>query len=429
MSWPTPGGSTMWSTWLSGWSRRFCSFIRPSTGCLYSLRRQREFCADALAVRLTRDPLALAEALETVALLRLSSPAPPTGGTSLGGQTSSLLPRIQELIGMTPSRPRRHVWPLVALPAAALMALIATAAGSAQGRPASPSTEASAKSAPAADEQINSSKESVSRPVATEDRAPRTVTERQIAYEVRYVLRVDADSWRNLLKDRLKLVMQEADVSAWIIDDKALFDLLVLAQGDVHTNILQAPKVTAYENARANIVNRRKTKYVAGMECKRNASGAIGFIPIIKDYEVGCEIDITGRLLPHGAQLSVDLRDSSLLVLRNLLRKEWVGDRQINATYQVPTMIERRCRTSCDLFEGSSLLISLGLEERRDTLSGAAGAASHLLEAVGLPHLEPSSVTSERLVLITPRRIVLEAEERPISRPKHASRPLTPGST
>jgi beta-lactamase regulating signal transducer with metallopeptidase domain len=56
-----------------------------------SLRRQREFCADALAVRLTQDPLALAGALEWVAQVRRSCPARPAIGASLGTFRSTVL--------------------------------------------------------------------------------------------------------------------------------------------------------------------------------------------------------------------------------------------------------------------------------------------------------------------------------------------------
>ena len=53
-------------------------FFSPAVHWLsQSLRRQREYCADALAVRMTRDPLALAGALEWVARLRLLSQARP----------------------------------------------------------------------------------------------------------------------------------------------------------------------------------------------------------------------------------------------------------------------------------------------------------------------------------------------------------------
>ena len=105
-------------------------FFHPAVHWLSrSLRRQREFCADALAVRLTGNPLALAESLESVARLRFRNAVMPAiAGASFGGETLSLLPRIQELIGMTPSRPRISFWPFAALPAGAFASFVAAAA-------------------------------------------------------------------------------------------------------------------------------------------------------------------------------------------------------------------------------------------------------------------------------------------------------------
>ena len=97
-------------------------FFHPAVHWLSrSLRRERELCTDALAVCLTRNPLALAEALESVARLRLHFRSPtglPIAGSSLGGERQTLLPRIQELIGMMPTRPRFPVWSFATLPVA-----------------------------------------------------------------------------------------------------------------------------------------------------------------------------------------------------------------------------------------------------------------------------------------------------------------------
>ena len=151
-------------------------FFHPAVHWLSrSLRRERELCTDALAVRMTHDPLALAEALQSVARLRLHFRSPremTIAGTSLGGQTVSLLPRIQELIGMTPTRPQRRIWPFAALPAAGIIALIATAAGLARDNP--PSSSATTKARP---------------PVSATraDSGKTAETERSIQYEVRSV--------------------------------------------------------------------------------------------------------------------------------------------------------------------------------------------------------------------------------------------------
>ncbi len=83
----------------------------------------------------------------------------------------------------------------------------------------------------------------------------------------------------------------------------------------------------------------------------------------------------------------------------------------VAAQYQVPTPVERRCETTCEIPEGSSLLISLGMRERRGRSSDAAETASEILELVGLPPLPARSVTCERLVSITPRRVMPSPDE------------------
>jgi hypothetical protein len=180
-----------------------------------------------------------------------------------------------------------------------------------------------------------------------------------------------------------------------------------------------------FENTCLTITNRGKQHFVSQVE-KIEAAEKLMLRPIVKDMEVGSQIDITGSYLPQGTRLSIDLGDSSLLSIHTLARTERLGDQVAVAQYQIPTAIKRRCEVSCDLPEGSSLAISLGLSERRPDRSDVAEIASGLLELVGLPGLETKSVTCERLVVITPRRIVLESEARPVSAPR-AWKPKTPG--
>ena len=198
------------------------------------LRRQREFCADALAVRLTRDPLALAGALESVARLRLISPERPVQGSALGGQSISLLPRIQELLGMMPSRPRPRLWPFAALPAAGLVALIAATSSLSQEKAVA--DRPNAQLAPPQNSgpdvfSVTGSYGPVSRDGAPLDAPAPADFDRQICFEVRYIS-LDANPWREAVKDHIKLIKEEADVCAWIIDDKSLSDLLTLANRD-----------------------------------------------------------------------------------------------------------------------------------------------------------------------------------------------------
>ena len=388
-------------------------FFSPAVHWLSrSLRRQREFCADALAVRLTRDPLALAEALESVARLRLSSPTGPAAGSALGGHTASLLSRIQELLGMTPSRPRPHVWPYAALPAAGLIAVLAAASGLSQEKPAAARTQAPPTTMPNGG-QDGFSIAAPSRPVSRY-RAPLNVPspadfDRQICFEVRY-FSLDANPWREAFKDHLKLINQEADVCAWIIDDKSVPDLLNSALQDATSNLFQAPKVTTFENAHALISNTYKKSYVSRVEKVETAAGLV-FRPIFKECELGSRIDVLGSITANETEIVANVRDSSLVSLHTFVRRETFRDQKYAAEYQVPTAIERNCRVSCEVPDNSVILISMGLQERRGRLSDAGETASGCLEAVGLPPVPARPVTCERLMMIKPRRIVLEAEK------------------
>lgn len=95
-------------------------------------RREAERAADALAVRLTGDPLSLARALESVARSSPSRPRLIRLGLAVGGDRSALLPRIQELLGMKPARPRFPFRVVPSVPIAAALAWLAISASPAQ---------------------------------------------------------------------------------------------------------------------------------------------------------------------------------------------------------------------------------------------------------------------------------------------------------
>ena len=224
-------------------------FFHPAVHWLSrSLRRQREFCADALAVRLTGDSLALALALESVARLRFSRASAPRGASYLGGQPTSLLPRIQELLGMKPSRIRAGIWPFVALAASGLAGVVATSASLAQDRPRLDTvTPAIASTAAVATDEA-ASRIPGRLQVAYQSR--RADQNREIIYEIK-ILTGKANRLRRYLGEGLELAKQEGDCTSWIIDGKTLSTWLRRAQDDVETNILQAPKITSPDNGYA----------------------------------------------------------------------------------------------------------------------------------------------------------------------------------
>ncbi len=357
-------------------------FFHPAVHWLsMSLRRHREHCADELAVRITGDPLALARALECLAHLRVVRSTPRPIGAALGGETFSLLPRIQELIGMTPVRTRTQFWPFATIPLAAVFGLFAISAGSAQDRP-SP-----IESVSQSDARDDSAVESVSA-VITELAFPRgrarAVAEpnRQFSYEVRR-LDFEEGGWRERLGGRIKPLGTEGEMRGWLIDDAGLSILLNhLVQRSPKFKAESAPKVTSFEGALASIC--------FGAD-KMNASDVeVTMREIFRDRHKhipgGLIVDLVGAFSPRGTRLSVDLRDSEIPVSPG--KRE--NGRPVDGPTRAPAFVDHRYGGSHEIPEGSSLLVSLGRHEQ------SVGARS---------------VTRERLVVITPRRIVLEHEE------------------
>jgi beta-lactamase regulating signal transducer with metallopeptidase domain len=344
------------------------------------VRREREFCTDALAASATGQPLALAGALEYAASLNLMSNQVPVLGTYLGGHSALLLPRIQELVGMKPSRPRPALWPFAALPAAGVLALFAVSGGIAQ--------------------------ESIAPPKAATYGTPvpkrAAGAQPQLTFIVRYI-QCDANSWRDRILDRLKLVYQDGDVSAWTIDERAIYDLLTEAQADTRSNVIQLPKADAPESAVVKISSVAKKHYVAQVD-KVAAGKGDAFKPTVKAIKFGLRFSASGSLLHDGTRLSIDLHDIDLLKMHTLTRTNRVDGRKIVTSYEVPTLIERHCKLTQDIPESSALLVSLGMNERGGRLSDPGEAASDLLKLVGLPPVPARLVPCERLVMIEARR-------------------------
>ncbi len=391
-------------------------FFHPAVHWLSrSLRREREHLADAMAVRFTGDPLALAESLQSIARLRLESPRiAAAAGASLGGPSTSLLPRIQELIGMTPSRPRLALWPFAALPAAGLFALVALSAGFADDRPAA------------------SSRVETSRRESTGPAAKSSTDRPMIRYEVRFItgpaepwrmlmlprlkpLKLDADlaalrtKYPGLPDDQIKAMAADSDLNAWLLDEKAVIDLLTRAQQDTRTNCLQAPKVTADDGARATISNRGKHHYVAGID--RPENGKVGFVPVVKNVMEGITLDLTGKRLPHATRLTVGLDATRLLGFHTMHQYHRIGEQIQAPQYQIPTTAKTRGSFDCTLAEGTYLLVSLGVHDEARPIRGAASLANGVLGAAGLPTVQNEPETIEWLVLI--RAEPMDGTEKP----------------
>ena len=362
-------------------------FFHPAVHWLSrSLRRQREFCADALAVRLTRDPLALAGALESVALLRLSSASAPAGASTLGGQSTSLLPRIQELLGMKPSRSRPNLWPLVALPAAGFFALFAASAGLAQDRPGKSVAQAGEKLAPSPAQIPSSSSDTGSLAIAAS--APASDDpDSMIVYDVRF-LAGDPKTLRGLLLEQRELPDQEPNCSAWIIDKKTLGDWWKRAREDATTKVVQVPKITAFEEQSATVFNGPVSQgFVKSMKLESKAQMPVaapasqssdpnaeqsrkGKMPPSRatvkvktwggDF-LGTMLQVNGTILPGKIRVSVDVRNSSAIAdgTQHDETAAATGDRSAQSGNS--PIVERQSHVACEIPSGSYLAICMGL--------------------------------------------------------------------
>jgi beta-lactamase regulating signal transducer with metallopeptidase domain len=398
-------------------------FFHPAVHWLSrSLRRQREFCADALAVRLTGDALALAAALESAALFRNSSRRTPASASSLGGGSTSLLPRIQELLGMTPSRARLRRWPFVALPAAGIFALFAVSAGMAQDKPPAQPAAASEKPSPAALPHGNSVR-GVPLHVAYQSK-PDDVT-RMIVYEVRF-LTGDASEWRRFLGKRTKLEKQAGDCTAWLIDEKTLRAWLAHAKEDAAINVLQAPRVATFDGGLASIFDGQPTRpgfsggvrrgiatRPAELEPEPDGMPRIQSLqPIVEKLPVGSVVSMVGKIMPGKIRLTVDVRDSTLLPLAESRLNAQRRKPERRASDEQPMIFERRSRVGCDVPAGSYLAICMGLHEEPVIPFTATGPMTGV-EPGGATHFEARTDANRLVVFIVGARGATDASATP----------------
>ena len=242
-----------------------CLFFHPCVHWLSRLaRREAEYAADALAVRVTRDPLALARALESVACFRSSASRPPAFGVAVGGDRPALLPRIQELLGMKPPRPRLALWPFAALPAAVAAAIVSIPVAAAQDAPSGDQprlikpAEAPTSNAPPNVLPAGMSQEERLRLVNTDPRKlspeerEKLNTLDQISYQVRFLEVTDA-GWKRLEEALSKPRDAAKPAGGWLVKTADLETALRRMPQAYAAREIMAPKVTAYEGASVHL--------------------------------------------------------------------------------------------------------------------------------------------------------------------------------
>ncbi len=352
-----------------------------------SVRRQREHCADALAVRLTRNPLALARALESVARLRQRTLVPISTSVTLAGESPSLLPRIQELIGMAPSYPQRHIWPLATLPLAGIIAAVVVTAGWTQ-EPAQQS-----KPNPAETPTISLPPPSSHPAQPVPEGRIEIKSDRQISYEVRF-LNLESKPWRDRVQQKLKPAPQDGSrLKAWILDRQGLSDLFDHIRSQPSEKMTRAPKVTSFENMPAmvstsskpltpRVITSRDLETISHPRSRESRE-------LWNTLATETTVQANGSHLPKGVRFSLDL---SFYMLPSL---EWSAhvfhDKAENDHPQSNHVTFISDKLTSDIPDGSGFVVSLGIYDERLTSTAKDG----------------SSHERERLITIIPGRIDL----------------------
>jgi hypothetical protein len=272
---------------------------------------------------------------------------------------------------MTPPRPRLSAWPLLALPSAAAVALVAASIGFAQDE--KPRTDA-----PQAASRIVSDAKPITPPARRTEVAENV---REICYSVRVI--DTPTSWRARYESRLTPRPFDG-LQVWHLDEEMQTALLKHIMSDPKSTIFQVPKVTTFESDRATIVIGPGAEGVLGPPLNlkpqrgRDDSGS-------PELERGIRFDIAGRFTPLGVESTIKMLEAGFIAYKRS------DDGEPDASDRAKTYYDRykyRSSVTSDVPEHSSILI-------------------RMLGTVR----EVEGKTFERLALITPLRIELKPEK------------------
>jgi hypothetical protein len=326
-------------------------FFHPAVHWLSKkLRIERELSADALAVQATGDPLGLALALESVARFRLESGRNWTSklpSLALGGDGLPLFSRIQELIGMTPTRPGLSVWTFAAIPLAMVFGMLATTVGSGQDPSDKPAKPAEA---PSPIPPVLDSFKAALRAFKAE--------EPQVTYEVRLVS-INHATLERLNRERVtqfKALKDENASESCIVDAKGLMSLINIGLDEPFFNVIQLRRMMSRDGERgAFVVNAQGSSFLKSPEIHLVEPGDVHAI-------------LLSKLNPDSIQLSFQVE--------TLLER---------VTGEKPTL--KKLATNDLIPKDSSLVVNFGRTSEK------VGDQTRVLD---------------KLIVVTPRRVIMK---------------------
>ena len=226
----------------------------------------------------------------------------------------------------------------------------------------------------------------------------------QISYELR-VIDMPAAEWREAHYRRCTRVGREGRSTVWTADEKTVALMLKSMQGSTRTNVVQAPKVTAFAGAEATIDTKHRRAFVVDVDRVEGGQAdalVAGFRPSVDEISEGLRVSMSGRRTSKGVRAHVKADSTWVGHVARARTRETVpnkgfGTSSIEADLQLPQVVEAKVEGDYEIPEGNQLLVSLGTATSVDE--------------------RDHPVVMERLLLVAARPILTEAEEVRMGRP------------
>ena len=192
------------------------------------------------------------------------------------------------------------------------------------------------------------------------------------------------------------------------------------AQGDQRTNILQAPKVTTFNGAPAEIINTEQLNYVSSL-IPIVGPGSVAFFPSVQSFPNGVQLSVTPVVSADRRYVRMTLAPFFTVIegFDTIQVPAAVGgsglgggSAAINGTIQLPRFNFTTVITTVTVPDGGTVLLG-GVkrlnEERKEfgvPVLSKTPLINRLFRNIGI-----GRVTSSLMLMVTPRIIILEEEE------------------
>jgi type II secretory pathway component GspD/PulD (secretin) len=210
------------------------------------------------------------------------------------------------------------------------------------------------------------------------------------------------------------------------LSDLEVYFFMTAIQGDIRSNLVQAPKVTSFNGAPAFVSNFTGRNFVSSLQPVLGA-GAVAFQPQIQTFPDGVQLFVTPVVSADRRYVRMSLSPifTTFLQFDNFVIPAAVGggglggqSSTVNAQVQLPVFTITQLFTTVTVPDGGTVLLG-GVkrlrEERREfgvPVLAKTPMINRLFRNVGI-----GRTTDSLMVMVTPRIIILEEEEEKLGVP------------